>query len=303
MRDQKRRAALHQAIHGFEDHGFGLHVDRARRLVEDQERRVLQECARQRDPLALATGELNPALSDRRRIAARQARDEVVRARRLRRPHDVEVACSRAPVSDVLPDTGRKQHGLLEDDGELVPQVGEAVVAQVHAVEEDGAGRRVVEAGQETHEGRLPGSSRPHDRDARAGRHCERDVVQYRTVRIVGEEHVLEFHRASGAHEGSRVESLGDIGPLVQQREGPLGAREIRLETCRLPADRLQGLVQLGEVTHHQQQLPQRESAGADVAHADQQHGGRAERHGQPHVEAVAALEEREAEACRHSLA
>src|SRR5256886_10107275 len=53
----------------------------------------------------------NPALSDRRRIAVRQARDEVVRARRLRRPHDVEVACSRAPVGDVLADTGRKQHG------------------------------------------------------------------------------------------------------------------------------------------------------------------------------------------------
>ena len=215
VRDQKRRAAPHQAIHGLEDRGFGLHVDRARGLVEDQERRVLQERARERDALALAAGELHPALPDRRRVAPRQADDEVVRARCLRGPRDVEVARRRAPVGDVLRDAAREQHGLLEHDGELFAQVGEAVVPQVDAVEEDGAGRRVVESGEEAHERRLPGARRPHDRNPRARLHLEGDVAQYRVLAVVGEADLPERHRAGGAHQRTSVGSLGDVGPLV----------------------------------------------------------------------------------------
>src|SRR5207245_11197746 len=62
--DQERRAASHQAIHRLEDYRLGLHVDGARGLVEDQQRRVLEEGARQRDPLPLAARELHATLPD-----------------------------------------------------------------------------------------------------------------------------------------------------------------------------------------------------------------------------------------------
>src|SRR5438128_11389101 len=83
VRHQEGRAVLHQALDRLQDDGLGPYVDGARRLIEDEDRRVLQERARERDALSLASGKLRPALPDRRLVAARQANDEIVRARRL----------------------------------------------------------------------------------------------------------------------------------------------------------------------------------------------------------------------------
>ena len=49
-----------------------LRVDRRRRLVEDQDRRVLEERARDGDALALAAGELRAALAELGLVALRQ---------------------------------------------------------------------------------------------------------------------------------------------------------------------------------------------------------------------------------------
>ena len=54
-------------------------VEMRGRLVEDQDRRVLQEGARDRDALALAAAQRQPALADPRVVALRQPLDEPVR--------------------------------------------------------------------------------------------------------------------------------------------------------------------------------------------------------------------------------
>ncbi len=51
-----------------------LRIERARRLVEDQDARRLEDRARDGDALLLAAGELEAALADRRRVALGQAR-------------------------------------------------------------------------------------------------------------------------------------------------------------------------------------------------------------------------------------
>ena len=48
----------------------------------------------------------------------------------------------------------------------------------------------------------------------------------------------------------------------------------MQLESCGLPADRLQGLIELVHVSHHHEQLAQGEHPGADVADADEENGG-----------------------------
>src|ERR1041384_1377732 len=53
MRDEERRSPFHQAVHRSEDDGFGPCIDGAGRLVEDQDRRVLEEGACQRHALPL----------------------------------------------------------------------------------------------------------------------------------------------------------------------------------------------------------------------------------------------------------
>ena len=67
---------------------LALVVERARRLVEDQDARLSRQRAGDGDPLALPAREAAAALSDDRVVALGQLEDEVVRARELgRRDH------------------------------------------------------------------------------------------------------------------------------------------------------------------------------------------------------------------------
>ena len=99
------------------------------------------------------------------------------------------------------------------------------------------------------------------------------------------------------------MRALRHVGLLVQQREGPLGARQVPLQARRLPAHRLQGLVQLPQVPEHHQELSQRERARTDVAHSDEQHRRHAQRRHQADEQAVATLQHRQPDARGDALA
>src|SRR6185503_15910656 len=66
VRDDERRPALHHLVERGLDLGLGRRVERARRLVEDEDRRILQQGARDGEALALAPGEEAAALADAR---------------------------------------------------------------------------------------------------------------------------------------------------------------------------------------------------------------------------------------------
>ena len=102
VRDHERRPPGHHLAQRDLDRLLGRRVDRRRRVVEDQDPRVAQQRARDRDPLALAARERQPALADARVVARRQLGDEAGRLRALRRPLDLLARRLRAPVGDVL---------------------------------------------------------------------------------------------------------------------------------------------------------------------------------------------------------
>src|SRR6266542_3898585 len=145
--DDKCGAALHEALHRVQDAGLGLHVHGAGGLVEDEHRRVLQEGAGERDALALAAREAESPLANLGVVALRQPGDELVGVGPPGGVHDFALARPGPRVGDVLGDAGREEHGLLQHEGELAPEIGQAVLAQVRAVEQDLPRRRIVEAG------------------------------------------------------------------------------------------------------------------------------------------------------------
>ena len=67
--DQERRAAGHQPLQRLLHLRLALGVERAGRLVEQQDRRVLQEGAGDGDPLALAAGQPRAGLADQGVVA------------------------------------------------------------------------------------------------------------------------------------------------------------------------------------------------------------------------------------------
>ena len=83
--------------------------------------------------------------------------------------HDGLVADLVLAVGDVVAHRVVEQEGLLGDDPDLPPEGHEADLTEVHAIDEDRPFRRIVEAGNEVHEGRLAGTAAPHESQHFAG--------------------------------------------------------------------------------------------------------------------------------------
>src|SRR3546814_19666288 len=112
------------------DRGLDLGVERRGRLVEHQDRGVLQDHAGDRDTLALPARQLHPALADEGVVAApsaqvAQLRNEARRLGQLRSAPHVLLARLGLAVDDVVADRACQQRGVLSDHGRLRAQDAE----------------------------------------------------------------------------------------------------------------------------------------------------------------------------------
>ena len=83
MRDDQGRAfACDLGEFGLDDL-FGARIERARRLVEDDDGRLFEQRARDRHALLFAAGQFQAALADAGLVTFRQALDERVNVRRF----------------------------------------------------------------------------------------------------------------------------------------------------------------------------------------------------------------------------
>ena len=107
MGDGDDRPPFHQRIKLLLDRRLNLRIQCRCRLVEHQDRGVLQDHPRKRHALALPAGEFDAALADMGVIAPAtvpifQAKDEFVRLRLFRRGDDLRLRRLRLAVADVL---------------------------------------------------------------------------------------------------------------------------------------------------------------------------------------------------------
>ena len=107
MRDGDHALALHERVERTLDRRLDLRIERARRLVQNEDRRVLEDHAGDGDALALAARQLHPALADlrveaRAPVRVAQVVDEAVRLGEADRTGDVLLARIGAAVEDVV---------------------------------------------------------------------------------------------------------------------------------------------------------------------------------------------------------
>src|SRR5215213_4756629 len=113
MRDDDRRSSRHQPTEVVLNRALRFGVERARRLVENQHRRIVVDGTGDRNALLLAAGEREARLTDLCLVAKRQTHDEVVRACGLSRgQHSIKVRL-RVTESDVARDRLVKHVVLL----------------------------------------------------------------------------------------------------------------------------------------------------------------------------------------------
>ena len=122
MRDHERGPAFHQVGERPAHQRFRLRVELRSRLVQDQDRGVLVEGARDRETLFLSAGEPAGVFADAGLVALGQPVDELVGERGRRRRPDRLFRRAGPAVRDVLPGRGVEQDRVLGDDPDLAPQ-------------------------------------------------------------------------------------------------------------------------------------------------------------------------------------
>ena len=122
VRDDERGAAPCRARPAPPARALGFRIERGGRLVEQDDRRILDQRARDRDALALAAGKLQAVLADRRVVAGREVHDEIVRVGGLGGGNDLRVAGAELAERDVVANGAAEQMDDLADIGDGAAQ-------------------------------------------------------------------------------------------------------------------------------------------------------------------------------------
>ena len=204
VRDDQHGAVARDAPHVLLDHPLALIVERARRLVEDEDARVAHQRTGDGDALALAARQARAALANDRLVTLRQFEDELVRAGERRRRGNPLDRHAWVRQRDVVTDRTIEEDVLLQHDPNLPPEPGGVNRRDIDPVDEHAPAFRDVEPLYELRQRRLAGSGRPDDADDLAGRDLEGDIVQRGlAVEPVAEGHVVEADRTLEARQGA----------------------------------------------------------------------------------------------------
>src|SRR5208283_3214606 len=169
MRDHEGRAALGRRRKRLLYLPLRRRVERARRLVEDHDRRVLEQRASNRQALTLAAREAAAPFADDGLYPLVLARDESFGLRELQR--DVDLGRRGVGLADaqILLDRAGEQHRLLKNDADVAAKRLELDVADVAPVDGHPAFDRIENAMQKPERRRLPRARGANERDCFAG--------------------------------------------------------------------------------------------------------------------------------------
>ncbi len=179
-----------------------LRVDRARRLVEDDDRRVLHDGARDGHALALPSGEVRTALFENGVVPLRQLHDEVVAARPFRRGNHLVARGIRLSEPDVVLHGVVEQVHVLEDHRDAREKALGRPLAHIDASDAHASLVDVPEAREQVDERGLARSARTHERAGRAFGNGERHIVDRAAAAVVRERDAL--HREAEPIAGKR---------------------------------------------------------------------------------------------------
>src|SRR5262245_6730235 len=193
VRDDEHGAALHDLAHVALDRLLALVVERAGRLVENEEARIHHEGAGDGDALALPAGQARAALADDGIVALGQLEDEFMRASECRRRNDAVHRHRRIGERDVVAHRGVEQNILLQHHADLPTQPGNIDGGEIDTVDQHASALGHVKPLQQLDERALAGARRADDANHLSRRHVEGHVMQdFRNVDPVAEGDVLE---------------------------------------------------------------------------------------------------------------
>jgi hypothetical protein len=160
VRNGDHGLALHEIVELLLNGRLDLAVERTRRLIKNQDRRVLQKHTRDRDALTLATRKLYAALADVRVVADAPAqipelRNELVGCGHARGRHCSLTAGIGTTVKDVVEHRTMQQRSILRHHADAGAQAVLRDVCDVLPIDQNATALQVVEAQQQVDERRF----------------------------------------------------------------------------------------------------------------------------------------------------
>ena len=174
--DHEGGAVLHHLGQRGLHLGLGERIEGAGRLVEDEDRRILEQRARDRQALALAAGEHPSALARDGLEAFRVAVDDLDDLRALAGAAHLLLGRIRLADAQVLGHRAIEQQHFLEHDADVAAQSRQREPADIHAVDLDRAGLRIEGAVQQRQCRRFAGAGGADQRDGFARQRRESQV-------------------------------------------------------------------------------------------------------------------------------
>src|ERR1700744_5778211 len=217
MRDGDDGPPFHEARQRIADRLLGLGVESRGRLVQKKNGRVLQERARDRDALTLATGPLCAAVADGRVEANRQAFDEFAASGRKRSFPDLRVGRFRTPIADVLRQRAIEKRSVLRHDRDRLSEALLRRSRDVVSVDQYAPARQIVESLQQRKKSGLPSSRWPDQANLLTRLDGQSEMVEDSAVLRIRETDLLEGDARPAL--GSKRGSLRMVGQLVRRKQ------------------------------------------------------------------------------------
>ena len=215
VRHDQRRAPRHQALQRLLNRRLVFGVHAGQRLIEDQNRRVAQQRAGDRDPLPLAARKPMPPLADHRLVALRQVGDELVRVGRARRRDDLLVRRLGIAEAQIVQHRAVEQVGVLHHHRHPAADLREAQRVELAPAQPNSPLLRHVDPLQQPEQRRLARARAPHHAHAPPRRRAEAHLAQrVPPPRRVGERDRVELQLRAQL-----------IGARVRRRVGHLRLR------------------------------------------------------------------------------
>ncbi len=253
MGDHECRAIFHQALQRRLDDALGFRIEGRGRLVENQDRRIFEQGASDRDALTLPTREQHAAIADHRVETRRQVSREFEHVRCTRRFLDRGRRCI-STECDIRADRVIEEDDFLTHERDLFAQALELVFAHIVTIHANRAFIDIIEARQQIHERRLAAAGAPDDGDHLPCFDPERDVFERRALaRRIRERRMLELdlsaHALRNAHPTRR------LGRLIQELEEALTGSDALLQRARYADEASQRLGDVHEGNEKREQV------------------------------------------------
>ena len=178
VRDDEHRATGEQSIDCFLHEALRLNVERRRRFVENENRRIGKQRTGNRETLTLTARQPRAALAEVGVPPFGQVMDETEGVRGCRCGIELFLRGVDATEGDVGAHSVVEEHSILANDTGERAQSVEFNLSQVDAVHRDATARGLDEPWQQIDQRRLAGTTRANECDDLAFVCGERDIAQ-----------------------------------------------------------------------------------------------------------------------------